>query len=183
MQEIPRIINRVQLRRVRRVRNNRRKVDHPVKRPTPHDPIIDPHPRQLAQRIRIRLNRIVGRAKRRDRRRKNGEAKGVHARNDLLVGLDETVADRLLGGGRGGRGTDVVDAFKDHGVFDPGLGDDVTVNAAEGVGAQTVVEDTVPAGCLVEDGDVGCERVFLHASEDEVGPATKERRTRKRTVL
>lgn len=176
MQEIPRIIRWVQLRCIRRIRNDRRKIDHPVKRTAPHDPIIDPHPRLLAQRIRVRLDRVVGRAKRRDRRRKDGEAKGVCARNDLLVSLDETVTNHLLGVGRGRRGTDVVDAFKYHGVFDPGLGEDVTVNATEGVGAQTVVEDTVPTRSLVEDGDIGCERVFLHASEDEVWPATRRKR-------
>ena len=179
MQEIPRIKRRIQPRLVPRIRHDPRKIDHPVERTAARDPLVDPHPRLLAQRIRVRLDRVVGRTKGRDRRCKDGQAKGVHARDELLVGLDEAVADRLLGGGRGGRGTDVVDAFKDHDVFDPGLGEDVAVDAAEGVGAQTVMEDAVPAGCLVEDGDVGRERVLLHALEDEVGPATKERETRR----
>lgn len=96
----------------------------------------------------------------------------MHACNDLLVGLNEAVADSLLGCGRGRGGTNVIDAFKDHDVFDSRLGENVTVDAAEGVGAETVIEDTVPTRSLVEDGDVGREQVFLHASEHKVRPAT-----------
>ena len=72
MQKIPRVIPRSQTRRIPWIRHHLRKVHHRVKRAAPLDPRVDPLPGRLAHRVRVRLDRIVGRAKRRNRRRKDG---------------------------------------------------------------------------------------------------------------
>jgi len=50
------------------------------------------------------------------------------------------------------------------------VGEHVSVDAAESVGAEPIVEDAVSACCLVYYGDGGGVFVGLHAGEDQVGP-------------
>lgn len=48
---------------------------------------------------------------------------------------------------------DIVDPFKDDRVLDPGLGEDVPIDSGQGVGTESVGEDPVPTGSLVENGE------------------------------
>jgi hypothetical protein len=50
------------------------------------------------------------------------------------------------------------------------VGEHVSVDAAEGVRAEPVVEDAISACCLVNYGDGGGVFVGLHAGKDQVGP-------------
>lgn len=63
----------------------------------------------------------------------------MDTRHHLLVSLDERSVDGVLGCGAAFCGADVVYAFEDHGVFDSGVGEYVSVDSAEGIGTQTVV--------------------------------------------
>ena len=56
---------------------------------------------------------------------------------------------------------DVVDAFEDDEVFDAGLGEDIAVEAGEGVGAGVVVEDAVASDAFVEDAHFRFRAGFL----------------------
>jgi hypothetical protein len=51
------------------------------------------------------------------------------------------------------RRSDIVDSFKDDRVLDPGLGEDIPIDSGQGVGTESVGEDSVPTGSLIEDGE------------------------------
>ena len=76
----------------------------------------------------------------------------------------------LRGRGRG-RGADVVDALEHDQPRDSALGQHITVHPPVRVRAEAVVEHAVPAGRLVEHGDVGGVTVRLQPSEQVVRPA------------
>lgn len=120
-----------------------------IPRTIPH-PLIHPIPRHLPLRRPVPLPRP---RHGRDGRTYNRDAVPVQTRDDLVVGLDDAVAYARLGGGGTRGGADVVDADEEDGPADAGVGEDVPVDAAEAVGAQTVGEDAVPSCGLIEDGD------------------------------
>ena len=127
---------------------------------------------------------VVGAGVGRDGGAVDPEIVGVGAGDDLLVGADHTVDEGVAEGlgvggsyGVGGVGeialeaAEVVDAFEEDDVADGGLGEDVAVEAGEGVGAEAVGEEVVAADALVEDaGGMGCG-VGLEALGEDVGPA------------
>ena len=168
---VPPIKRPSQLTRRPRIPNNLSKVHGGIKRlPLPrilHNPSIHPHPRLLPRRIRVALSAPPKRCYRRAVYLEPGL---LAVRGDLLVSVDEAVADAGLGARVGAAAADVVDAFEDEDVFDPGLGYGVALVAGEEGGAQAAGEDGVAACCLVVYGDVG-DSGFLHAGEEEVGPA------------
>lgn len=96
---------------------------------------------------------------------------GVDERNHLLVRLHEVLVHCVLRGFRRRRGTDVVHALEDHRVLDARVSEDVAVDAAESIGAQTIGENAVAACCEVAEGDVLGRAALLKACEEEVGPA------------
>ncbi len=66
---------------------------------------------------------------------------------------------------------DVVDAFHDDEVLDPGLGEDVAVEAGKSGGAGSVVKDAVAADAFVENAEVGGLLVGQETSGEDVWPA------------
>ena len=71
----------------------------------------------------------------------------AEADDEVFGGHDVVGVDGVLGV------ADVVDAFEDDEVLDAGLGEDVAVEAGEGVWAGDVVQDAVAADALVEDSE------------------------------
>lgn len=171
MQAVARIELGIQLRMVRRVLHDARKIKRIVELTTVQDPVVDAEPRPLPLWIAIWLQRRVRAAERRDGGAEHGNPGGMYARDDLLESLDQAVADDLLGLRVRRLVADIVDAFEDHGVLDARLGEDVAVDATHRVRPEAVCEDAVAAGGLVEDADVGGGGVRLHLGQDEVGPA------------
>ena len=100
------------------------------------------------------------------------DAVGVGAGGELAESDDEVFGgDDVVGVDWVGGVTDVVDAFKDDEILDAGLGEDVTVEAGEGIGAGDIVQDAVAADTLVEDAEVGGLLVGLKAMCQIIGPA------------
>jgi hypothetical protein len=152
MQMIPPIKLGIQLRRRTLTAHRGRKINHMIKIPLRHNPPINSLPRSLALRIRITLSTS---AKRGNRAADGNEACFLRVSGDGREGFDELVSNGGLGGGGGGLGTNVVDAFEDHEVFNSRLGERVALVAGHEGGTETAAENRVAAGCLVEDCDVG----------------------------
>jgi hypothetical protein len=77
----------------------------------------------------------------------------VKSFNNLLEGPDNTVRESSLNPGVSRSRANVVDTLEDDRVSDGGMREDVSVNAGESVGPETVVEDAVPSRSLVDDGE------------------------------
>ena len=155
MQVIPTLQRIRQLTRHALVSQLRVEVKHHVKRAGIADEVIDFLARLLAQWGCIRLQRdvVVRRGERCNGCCKQRNAEIVDPRGYLLICGDQAVVRVRLICGCVGCDADVVDAFEDHGVFDAGLGEDVAVDAGQDVGTEAVVEDSIPAGGLVDHGD------------------------------
>ncbi len=96
----------------------------------------------------------------------------VGAGDELLIGKDEVGrGDGALGVPGFGDAADVVDGFEDDEVLDAALGEDVAVEAGDGVGTGAIVEQAIAADAFVEDAN-GCG-VFggVQALSEVVGPA------------
>jgi len=70
-----------------------------------------------------------------------------------------------------GEAAEIVDTFKDDEPVRAGLGEDVAIEAGEGIGAEAVGEEVVAADAEVEDGDVARGGRGLEACGEDVGPA------------
>ena len=77
---------------------------------------------------------------------------------DEVVGGDDVIG---LGGVVGV--ADVVDAFEEDDVLYAGGGEDVAVEAGEGVGTPAVVEDAIASYSLIDDSEVAGGGVGLEA--------------------
>ena len=134
------------------------KINQPIKHPRLPYPPIHPLSRPLSFRIRVRLHdgRIRRCPERRDRRSDHLYPCRMQSRDDLFVGHDDSIAYYLLRGGGGRCCADVVDALEDDRVRYAGVCEHVAVDAREGVWAEGVVEESVAAGGLVEEGEGRC---------------------------
>lgn len=167
---VSRVVGRVELRVVVWITNDSVKVNDIVKGTAVTDPVVHPVPGGLSLYIGVGLEGGVWATERGYGSGKHRDAEGVDTRNDLFVGLDQTVSDDLLRGWVGGFDSNIVDAFKDHGIFDTRLGEYVSINSADCIRSQTICEDPIATCCLVEDTDVAGGWVLLHASKDEIRP-------------
>ena len=73
----------------------------------------------------------------------------------MFVGVDDAVSYGFLGGSIRRGTTNVVYADVDLDVIDARVSEDVAFETGESVGAEAVGENTVTAGGLVGNGDVG----------------------------
>ncbi len=173
MQIITSLQRILQLLRIRLVPQHPIKINHRIKDSTLSNKFINPLSRLLSFRITVTFyRRIPPRGtERRDGSSKDSDFSGLESDNHLLESSDETITDYFLRGSVGVSGSDVVHAFKDHGVSDAAVGEYVSVDSAEGVRAQAIVENAVPARSLVDNCDGGGVVVGLHAGENEVRPS------------
>ncbi len=110
-----------------------------------------------------------------DRRAVDAQAVGVGAGDQLLIGgEDASDLGGVVGGrdfGEAGESAEIVDAFEDDDPLHGGGGEDIAIEAGEGVGTEAVGEQVIAADALVGDSDVaGCGR-GLQALGEDVGPA------------
>jgi len=110
-----------------------------------------------------------------DGRSDDGDAVGMGAKHDLLIGGEDTPDEQSVFGGRGlvfaGETAEVVDALEDDQIADAGLGEHVAVEAGEDVGAEAVGEQVVAADALVEDAEGSGGGRGLKPLGEDVGPA------------
>lgn len=91
MQIVSRVEERVQLRMVLRIPQERVKVDNSIKRARVANEVVDLEPGLFTRGHGIGLICSRGRAEGRDGGAEDGDAEGVHACHHLLVGLCETL--------------------------------------------------------------------------------------------
>lgn len=162
MQVVAAVILRGELAGDLRVSEKFVKVDDGIKHAAGAYEFVDALSRFFSLGAGVGLSgKVCGRAKGRDGSAEDRDAVRMDERHHLLVGLYETFVDFILGFGCRLCDANVVDAFKDHGVLDAWVGENVTVDAAKGIGTETIGKDTVSAGGKVADGDVLCGRVLL----------------------
>lgn len=157
MQEVPGVVRRVELAGRFGIANDLIEVDNSVEKSGSPDERVDTLAGLLPGRVGVRLDGSVGwgSGEWSDGSSEDGDAEGVDTGDDLLEGSDEAVADVLLGCGGVVCDTDVVDAFEDHRVLDAGLCEDVAVDTADRIRSESVGEDAVTTGSLVQNSDVG----------------------------
>ena len=102
----------------------------------------------------------------------NLDAVLVSAGDELGVSEDDVLrGDRAFGVAGFGDAADVVNAFEDDEVLDAVLGDDVAVQASDGVGSRAVIEEAVSADAFINDGKIRGLLVGLEPLGEIVGPA------------
>lgn len=97
---------------------------------------------------------LTGTTHRGDGGTKDGNASTVQARNHLVVGRQEAVADTGERRNICGRSTQVVDTLVDYGVPSSRLSNNVALEPRQCAGSKSIVEYTVSSGGLVSDGNV-----------------------------
>lgn len=169
VQEVARVVDRVQLTRIRRVHDDLIEVHHRVENTARANEGVHALTRHLTDRARVWLDRRVA-AEWRDRRREHRQACDVQPCRYLPERPDQLVANSLLCFGGSVGGADVVHSLEYHREFDARLRNHVALNPPKGVRTEAVCEDAVAAGCLVHHRDVLRRRVFLHSCKQKVGP-------------
>lgn len=155
MQIITRIVPRIQLARHTGVPYNGIEIHHRIKPSRIADPIVHPLPCPFALWVTVRLDTrlVCGCGKGGYCGGEDGDTERMDAQDNLVVGLDESVADSRLSGRGGSSATDIVDALEEHGVADAGLAEDVAVDSGQRGGAEAVGEDAVTASGLIQDAE------------------------------
>lgn len=95
----------------------------------------------------------------------------MDASSDLFIRANEPIANERLIDWVRVRDADVVDAFEDHRILDTGLRKDISVDSADYVWSEAIMQDAVSSCCLVEHCYGRCTWVTLHLCEYKVRPA------------
>lgn len=139
MKIISRIIQRVELTRYCGIGQELIKVHDGIKNTGGADESIDPLTCLLALRIRVRLLSKIGWCRERcDSSAENRDAVGVDKGDHLLVRLSQSLINLLLRFGCCRCTSDIIYTLEDHGILYTRMRQDVAINTAERVGAETV---------------------------------------------
>jgi len=118
---------------------------------------------------------VVGASVGRDRGSIDAKLVGVGARDDLLIGAEDSLDESgvFFGGDFpvAGEAAEVVDAFENDDPTCAGGCEDVAIEAREGVGAEAVGEEMIAADALVGDADGLSTGRLLQVGGEGVGPA------------
>lgn len=133
MQVVSTVIEGIQLIRMLGIGEDLVKVNDLVKPTAVSYPGVNLLPRLLAGWVTVWLQcRILSREGR-NRCPEDRYAVGVYTSNDLIVRRHDASVDEALVGAIGGRNADIIHSFKDHGILDSRLCQNISIDASEGV--------------------------------------------------
>ena len=139
MKIITRVVQRVELTRDAGVGKELVEIHNGIENARRADERVDALTCLLALGIGVGLLGEIGwRAERCNSGAEDGDAVGVNEGHHLFICLSQALVHLFLCFRRCRCGSNIVYTFKDHGVFDTRMGEDVAVDATESVGTETV---------------------------------------------